>query len=107
MTKDEMLKERDRLAEHLDKTKSLHVHMDYTVSKAFIDGFNAALELIERERVNPLRDAAVKALGALSDSRHHGFSLWPEGKNCIQVGQACSPAFDKLEDALAQVERWE
>lgn len=46
MTKDEMLKERDDLAEECPKGECRNY---------YLEGFNAAMELMEEKRVKPLR----------------------------------------------------
>lgn len=60
MTKDEMLKERNRLSTEVNND------YDYVAELHWRDGFNAAMELIERERVKPLRDALERLRASLT-----------------------------------------
>lgn len=59
MTKDEMLKERDRLGRAYQDAEGLRAPSRLVINAEFDyrAGFHAALELSERERVKPLRDA--------------------------------------------------
>lgn len=102
MTKDEMLKERDRLAkEHatwtryplrLDGSVNETTHRNETMELSFRFGFDAALKLMERERVKPLRDALKDA----SDTIHGEFC------GSGQHHPLCKP----LLETLSQVEEW-
>lgn len=49
MTDTELNQRRDELADHLDKTSHLHATMGYTPSKAFIEGFDQAIQLMRTE----------------------------------------------------------
>lgn len=105
MTKQEMLAERDRLAD-LDSRSGTSVGDDSIpieiyrsiVSCAYKRAFNSALELMERERVKPLREA-LKRINrfdmALKDIRHYS------------ARDACQDMMGVAHEALAKVPEFE
>lgn len=54
---EEIKRKRDELAEHLDKTSSLHNVMGYSHSRAFRDGFDAGYAAQISENENAIDDA--------------------------------------------------
>lgn len=92
MTREEMLKERDRLASTYVRG---HFQAD-TRAQCFRAGFSAAMELMERERVKPLREAC----------EYYGFKLVPDSLNSART-EITTETGKIARQALAKVEELE